>query len=136
MPLLASLCSLGLWGELSNFRGPGFYFSIVKLAITIVLYVLWIRLVSWVNRDADKANLEQERWNPLLLGGGLLGLFLLWALPIFFLGLLAFVCCVAGAALAYVHTRNQHVPAAQQVLTADHLRQLAQRFLNVKAEAT
>jgi type II secretory ATPase GspE/PulE/Tfp pilus assembly ATPase PilB-like protein len=129
MPLFASWW---LGAELSTFRGPGYYFSIVKLAIVIGLYFSWVGTASWVNRDAAKSQMNTEHWNPLLLASGVCGLLLLWEMPVFFLGFLAFVACLAGGSLSYIYLRNQRVPAEQQVLTQDHLNQLVKQILSFK----
>jgi general secretion pathway protein E len=127
MPLFASWW---LWAELSSFRGPGYYFSMVKLAIAIGLYFAWVGSASWVNRDAPKSQMNTERWNALLLASGVGGLLLLWEMPVFFLGFMAFAACLAGGSLSYVYLRNQRVPAGQQVLTQDHFNQLAKQILS------
>src|SRR5438132_6391758 len=90
-----------LLGELSNFRGPGYYFSLVKLLITIGLYLTWVSTASWVNRDTEKSRMDGEKWNPVLLGSGLLGLLLLWVLPGFVFGFVAFGVCLGAGALSY-----------------------------------
>src|SRR5262249_27963817 len=87
MPVPASLSVACLCAELFPFRGPGFYFSLVKLGLTLVLYFCWVSLADWVNRDTDEAGTRAETWNPVVLGSGLLGLLLLWAVPWFVLGL-------------------------------------------------
>jgi type II secretory ATPase GspE/PulE/Tfp pilus assembly ATPase PilB-like protein len=132
MPPLASLWSLCLCGELTTFRGPGFYFNLIKLGITIAVYLAWVGAASWVNRDTEESGMDAERWNPVLLGSGLFGLLLLWATPIFVLGLFLFTVCLAAGAGTYLFFRDLHVPESKRILTPDNLRQLATDFINIK----
>jgi type II secretory ATPase GspE/PulE/Tfp pilus assembly ATPase PilB-like protein len=134
MPLFSSLCSACLWAELSTFRGPGFYYSIFKLILTLVLFYSWVSTADWVNRDADSARMRAEHWNLVLLGSGLAGLLFLWAIPYFLLGLFAFLICFGAGAFSYIYLRDQRVPEDRRVLTEEHLKQLAQKFLHLRSE--
>jgi general secretion pathway protein E len=127
MSLFCSLCSLGLVAELSNFRGPGLYFSLVKLGITLALYFGWVSTADWVNRDAPESRMSSDTWNAVLLGSGLLGLILLWSISWFAVGLIFCLVCGASGALTYVVLRNQRVEPDQRVLTAAHCKALARR---------
>jgi type II secretory ATPase GspE/PulE/Tfp pilus assembly ATPase PilB-like protein len=126
MPLIAFY----LWAE--AIRGPGFYYSLVKLGLTIALYFLWMAIADWVNRDADDADMPPDTWNPILLVSGLAGLLLLWTVPVFVLGVFAFAVCVSAGSLTYVFLRNQRVPESKRVLTEDHFRQLARHYLKLR----
>ncbi len=98
-------------------RGPGFYFSPYKLLIVAGIYLLWIKLCWWVNEDAEKLNLPAEQWNSGVFAGGVLGLLLVWALPVFLFSFLLLLLFAVGPTLAYVYIRNQKVGDAEQVLT-------------------
>jgi len=115
-----------------SFRGPGFYFSLVKIVILLVVYFCWISTCTWVERDAHQLELPKSRWNPILLGAGVLGLIVVWLLPFFWISILAFLILYGAAALSYAHVRNQRVPRPRQVLTPEHLRAVLSRVLHVK----
>ena len=41
-----------LWAQQPTFpRGPGFYFSIYKIAAILLVYFVWVNLCSWVDID-------------------------------------------------------------------------------------
>jgi type II secretory ATPase GspE/PulE/Tfp pilus assembly ATPase PilB-like protein len=113
-------------------RGPGFYYSIPKIVILVLLYFGWIHTCHWVNRDAQDLNLPATMWNGLLLGSGLLGLVIVWVLPSFSLSLLVFLLVFLGSALFYVNIRNQKVSDDDRVLTVDHLKDVLSRYLKLR----
>src|SRR5262245_4109530 len=66
-------------------RGPGFYYHPVKLALLLAFYLCWVKTCWWVDQDARDNKLSRKTWNPLLFAGGVIGLLVLWALPMFWL---------------------------------------------------
>src|SRR5437879_5091648 len=76
--LVLLLPELALANEAFFPRGPGFYFNIVKFFLVAGVYLSWVQICSWVNRDAQQFNLNTSTWNPLLFGAGLLGLMAIW----------------------------------------------------------
>jgi type II secretory ATPase GspE/PulE/Tfp pilus assembly ATPase PilB-like protein len=126
----------GLWAQADALvRGPGYYFSLPKLGLVLVVFFCWITTCTWVNRDADKLSLNTGLWNGLMLGAGLLGLLAVWAVPALFPGLLLFIVLYAGAALGYVAVRNRKVPADQRMLTEAHLLAVFGRLLRLQFRA-
>lgn len=113
-------------------RGPGFYFSWVKLLAVLAVYLAWIRTCWWVNRDATDLGLPTDTWNPLLFGTGVLGLLCVWLFPWFFLSFVMLVTLYVVPALAYVNVRNQAVSAAERVLTSQHFAKLAEKYLKIQ----
>jgi type II secretory ATPase GspE/PulE/Tfp pilus assembly ATPase PilB-like protein len=113
-------------------RGQGFYFSILKLVPLLIVYLFWVRICWWADQDARKLKLPHETWNPILLGAGVLGLVVVFAFPWFVLSLPILLALFLGPTLAYVNLRNGVVPEGQKVLTARHLRSLAERYLLFK----
>ncbi len=113
-------------------RGSGFYFDIVKLILFLGIYAAWIKTASWVDRDAQELHLATEVWNPLMLVGGAVSLAVLWLLPVFWLSLLVFLLLYSAPALYYVSVRNRLVKAPERVLTPDHLKSLAERYLKIR----
>ncbi|HEV3260443.1 MAG TPA: GspE/PulE family protein, partial [Gemmataceae bacterium] len=105
-------------------RGPGLYFNPFYVAAAVAVYLFWVWTCWWVDHDTRKVRLPTELWNPLLLGCGLAGLLVVWALPFFWLSFLVLLCLYLAPSLAYVHQRNQKVPEEDRVLTERHLREL------------
>jgi len=102
----------------------GGYVSIVKLIVYLLLYFLWFLLVTWAARDAKAVETNVGLWVGLLLGAGAVGILLWWLIPIFIVGLLAYVIIVAATALAFVKHRNARVLDFDRVLTVDHIKSL------------
>src|SRR5262249_46043179 len=75
-PLPLSLSPPLLWAasDAAFPRGPGLYFSLLKLLPLLVVYFFWVRTCWWADQDARKLKLPHETWNPILLGSGVLGL--------------------------------------------------------------
>jgi len=114
-------------------RGPGFYFNIVNLVLILIVYLAWLSVCNWVNKDAQDLHLSVDSWNGLLFGAGAGGLLLVWVMGVFTLSWLALVVLFAAAALSYVYVRNQEVDPDDRVLTKKHLRDLWQRLLGQKS---
>ena len=78
-------------------RGPGGYFSPIKLGLIAVVFFLWVRLSDWLNRDCvqigDLIGQKPEIWNPINLGVHLLGFFSAISIPIFWVGYPIYVLC-------------------------------------------
>ncbi len=113
-------------------RGPGFYFSIPKLLVVLLVYLCWIRTCWWVSRDVHTLKLAEGTWNGLLFGSGMLGLFVVWLLPWFWIALALLLALYLSCSLTYVSMRNERVPKAERVLTAAHFRELAERYLKLQ----
>ncbi|MBX7164753.1 MAG: Flp pilus assembly complex ATPase component TadA [Pirellulales bacterium] len=102
--------------------GPGFYFSLTKLALTWVTFLLWVRTADWINQDAQTFKFKTFRWNSLTLGSFAAGAVLLIIIPIFWLGWPLLVLTWLVPMFVYVGYRNPRVEPQQTVLNADHLR--------------
>src|SRR5262245_27061675 len=113
--LQSAICNPALFAAFP--RGPGFYFSPVKLLAVIAVYLIWVRTCAWVNRDCRAVDLPAPRWASLLLGCGLAGLVLVWALPVFWAAFVALVALYLAPTLVYVGIRNEKVDEADKVLT-------------------
>jgi type II secretory ATPase GspE/PulE/Tfp pilus assembly ATPase PilB-like protein len=112
-------------------RGPGFYLHLGKLAGIIAVYLGWVKLCWWVDQDARELKLKPRLWNLLMLGGGLLGLLMVWVVSFSLLGLLLMLLLSIGPGLVYVSKRNEQVTPVNRVLTIRHLRDLAHRWLKL-----
>jgi type II secretory ATPase GspE/PulE/Tfp pilus assembly ATPase PilB-like protein len=114
-------------------RGDGLYFSLFKLILTVVVYLLWVRTAWLIDQDAKYVELPRTLWNPTMLGCGALGLFAVWALPSFWLAFIALLVLFLAPSLVYVNQRNEAVKNDdQRIFTWNHLRGLAERYLHIK----
>ncbi len=120
------------WAEPTFPRGPGYYFNPYHLGAFTLAYLLWVRLTSWVDSDAPDVGLETSPWNPMLVGAGGIGLLAVWIAPHFMIGLPIFLTLVFVAFGIYAHTRNGRVAKDERILTAQHLKKLATRYLKLK----
>jgi type II secretory ATPase GspE/PulE/Tfp pilus assembly ATPase PilB-like protein len=113
-------------------RGPGLYFSPVKLILLVLIYLAWVRTCWWVDQDARELKLPTEIWNPLLFFCGLIGLVVIALVPWFWLSILLLLALYVVPAYAYANSRNQLVPAEERVLTKRHFQELGHRYLRLK----
>lgn len=130
--MIAQNSVLGLLLAEVNFpRGPGEYFSALRIGAVLVVYLAWIKTCDWVNRDAKIPKLPLYVWNPILTGSGALGLLFVWLVPKFWLAFLLLLTAYLSATMTYVFLRNQRLPQKKKVLTLVHLRTLTERILRV-----
>jgi type II secretory ATPase GspE/PulE/Tfp pilus assembly ATPase PilB-like protein len=113
-------------------RGPGFYFSLLKLVLVVAVYLVWVRTTWWVDRDTRMVGLPTGRWDGMVLGAGLFGLLLIWALPLFWPAFIAMLALFLAPAFVYVGKRNELVPEELKVLTAHHFQKLSKRYLHLQ----
>jgi type II secretory ATPase GspE/PulE/Tfp pilus assembly ATPase PilB-like protein len=111
----------------------GGYVSIVKLVLFLACYLPWLLLLGWAHKDAKGVATSVPLWIGLLLGAGVLGILLWWLIPIFFVGLLAYVLVLGGTALAYVKHRNGRVLDFDKILTFDHIKSLVAKSDKLEA---
>jgi type II secretory ATPase GspE/PulE/Tfp pilus assembly ATPase PilB-like protein len=111
----------------------GGYISVVKLAIFLALYFPWILLAGWAHKDAKTVGTNVALWLGLLLGTGVVAILLWWLIPVFIVGLLAYVLGVGGVALAYVKHRNTRVLDFDKVLTVEHVKSLLAKSEKLEA---
>jgi type II secretory ATPase GspE/PulE/Tfp pilus assembly ATPase PilB-like protein len=113
-------------------RGTGYYYSLVSLVAFLMVYFCWVKTAAWVDHDARELNLPTDMWNGAMLASGAAGLLLIWIMPIFWLAWFAFICIFCGTAYYYVTVRNNAVSPRERVLTEDHLKELAGRYLKLQ----
>jgi general secretion pathway protein E len=118
------------WAANPSFpRGPGFYYSPIKLGILIASFWGWVRLASWLDEDANQIGMDVSRWNGAYLATGLVALFVVWYLPLFGLSIIFFWAAVGGICYLYVYYRNQEVGEDDKLLTKRHLQEVLQNLL-------
>jgi len=121
-------------------RGPGAYFSMTKIILLWLVFLVWVATTGWVNKDCQTANMPYAMWIPIVCFPFLACFFLLTLqIPVFFLGYFLLIVSVAAPLGVYIWLRNQQVEPHQRVLTPDHLRHfMSQRAakvgVNISAE--
>jgi type II secretory ATPase GspE/PulE/Tfp pilus assembly ATPase PilB-like protein len=112
-------------------RGPGMYLNLLKLVPVILIFLLWAWTTYWVDDDAKELNNTRfELWNSAIFFSGLLGLALIWAIPIYPISLTLLLLSYFVPLFTYIYVRNQTVPDEDKVLTPYHLGELANGVLN------
>ncbi len=111
-------------------RGTGFYLNLYKFIPVLVIYLLWTWTTDWVEHDTKELNnVKFALWNSVVFFSGLLGLFLMFAIPIYPLSLVLLLLAYFVPILVYSYVRNQTVPDDQKVLTPYHLGEVANELL-------
>ena len=123
-----------------DFRGPGYYLSVVKVLLPWLFFLAWVWTTDWVSRDVQEVKLKWNylRWNPIVFGSFVAGYLLLWIIPYFWLGFPLLLISYAGPLATYIVLRNSQVSNDQRVLTREHLRHVLaskMRTFGVKVEA-
>ncbi len=103
-------------------RGPGLYLNLLKFLPVLVIFIMWVWTTAWVDDDCRELNNTRfELWNSVVFFSGVLGLVLLWAIPIYPIGLVLLVLSYFVPLFTYIYVRNQTVPDDARVLTLYHL---------------
>ncbi len=111
-------------------RGPGFYLNLYKFIPVLVIFLLWTWTTDWVEHDTkDLNNVKFATWNSVIFFSGVLGLILIFAIPIYPLSLSLLLLAYFVPILVYAYVRNQTVPDDQKVLTPYHLGEVANGVL-------
>lgn len=100
------------------------YISIIKFLVFLVLFFLWLPIVSWVYDDAKAVGTKEIYWTAVLLATGAAAAIIFLFIPVFIIGALIYAIAVATASLIYVKHRNSRVMDYARVLTADHIKSL------------
>ena len=100
------------------------YISLTKLIIFLVLFFLWLPIVSWVYQDARAVGTKDVFWTAVVLGAGAAAAIIWLLVPMFIIGLLFYLIAVGAASASYVMHRNAIVPDFDRVLTAEHIKGL------------
>ncbi|QGJ71231.1 Hypothetical protein PBC10988_29350 [Planctomycetales bacterium 10988] len=111
-------------------RGPGWYFSLVKLLLFILAFFVWLPIVEWIHFDSkDRRTLDQTKWTLIPFGAGLVGMIATFLIPIFWIGYPLFLISVIVPLVMYVRPRNAEVDEHERVFTPDHWRFLVAHSL-------
>ena len=107
-------------------RGTGLYLNLFKFIPVVLIYLLWTWTTDWVEHDTQELNnLKFGVWNSVVFFSGVLGLVLVLAIPIYFLGVGLLVLAYFVPLFSYIYARNLTVPDDQKVLTPYHLGEVA-----------
>ena len=112
---------------LADLPAGGGYLSVAKSVVLLVLTVPWLYVAPWVHKDAKRVRAPQQMWCMLVMGSGALGVLIWLVLPIYAIGLLAYLVLTGSALLAYVFYRNGRVGEDEKVLTGSHFASLLAR---------
>ncbi len=121
-------------------RGPGGYFSWIKLLSIVALYLLWVKTTDWVNRDCQLLGLPYSVWNIAIYVPFLVGLMAVVTIPVFAAGMSVLGLTYVVPLGIYVWKRNHEVDLHERVMTPSHIRFLLSRAaggvgVNVAAES-
>lgn len=116
-------------------RGPGFYFSLLKLGLILIIYLAWVRTAWWVDQDARELGLKTEIWNPAMFACGVVGMLAVVILPWFVVALVALLALFLAPSLAYVAQRNEIVDKEDRVLTPKHIQEVLLRLVGLRGKA-
>jgi type II secretory ATPase GspE/PulE/Tfp pilus assembly ATPase PilB-like protein len=102
----------------------GGYISIVKLVLFVAIFFLWFYLVTWVYKDSENIDINQQLWTLIVLATGGAALLIWLLIPVFIVGMVLCLIAVAGSSFAYVSNRNSKVMEPERILTPDHIKGL------------
>ena len=106
-------------------RGPGFYFAWWKFVVTIPVFLFWVKVADWINRDtelvAEKTEMTGDVWNSVTVFSFFAGFLALLTIPFFFLGYPVYLASALVPFIIYVSQRNSHFEGAEKVFTRAHL---------------
>src|SRR5260221_8085353 len=90
----------------------GGYLSVWKTIPVLILLLVWTRVLTWVDKDAQDAYLPREPINGGFIGGALLAFALFFILPNFWIGLGILLFLFAAEVGTYLIIRNNKVGLA------------------------
>ena len=112
----SSVSAQGLIAQAYSQQKPGAYLSWWKLLIVIGLFLVWVKMTDWVNKDGMKigeaTRLKPEVWNPISIGCMLVGFWCAISVPIFWAGLSIYVIAVFTPFLIYFFQRRGKIKAS------------------------
>lgn len=121
-------------------RGPSWYFSIWKLALCVVSFLVWVKLADFINTDAqefgDETEMTPEIWNPIVVFSFVAGFLFVITFPIFLIGFPLYLAAIFAPFLTYVFNRNAKVDPDDTVFTKAHLKRRKERKLRKKGVIT
>ena len=87
----------------------GGYISIVKFVIFLILFFLWLLLISWVHEDARVTGTNTVLWTAVIFCTAVAAMVIWLAVPVFIIGMLLYLIAVGVGGISYVSHRNSRV---------------------------
>ncbi len=106
---------------IAELPAPGGYLSIVKILGLLALTIPWLYAGPWVYADTREVHTRRQLWSAVVLATGTAGIVLWLLLPLYLLGMAAFVILALAGLAAYVVHRNSRVSPERRILTGEHL---------------
>lgn len=102
-------------------RGPGGYLSWIKLGSIAAVFLVWVRLADWINRDSlrfgEKTKMTPEFWNPIVVVSFLIGFLVAITVPFFYAGFPVYAILAFLPALLYFFQRRGKLKANPSLKT-------------------
>ena len=102
----------------------GGYVSLAKIIAILVLALPWLSVAPWVYRDSKRVLAPHHVWPGTVLGAGALGILLWLLIPMYLVGLLAYLVLTAATVIAYAVYRDARVEERKRVLSVRGLKLL------------
>ena len=87
----------------------GEFLSWIKLLLVAVVFLIWVRLADWINRDSMKIGARTEMspkaWNPITVSSFLIGFLVVLFVPIFYAGFSVYILSALTPFLVYFFVR-------------------------------
>ena len=100
-------------------RSGGGYLSALKIGLVVVVFLLWVRLADWINRDSmklgDDTGLRPEVWNPINVVTFLIGFFTAISVPTFVAGYPIFLVIALAPPAIYWLVRRSKIKASPAI---------------------
>lgn len=114
-----------------DWRGPGFYFSWLKILMAWSVFLAWVGTADWVSRDLRQwKKLDYRLWNPIIVGSFFAALLLMLVIPSFAFGFTLLLLAYGGPLGAYVFLRNKNCEEHEKVFTPAHIRFVMASLVN------
>src|SRR5450432_2305200 len=101
----ASLCPANLILAVAPVEVGG-YISVWKCAVLLVALLIWMRLLTWADKDAEDAHLPRVQLNLGFISGLSLALILFFFLPGFAIAFVAFMFFFIAEIVTYLMIRK------------------------------
>jgi type II secretory ATPase GspE/PulE/Tfp pilus assembly ATPase PilB-like protein len=102
----------------------GGYISIIKFFVFLLVFFLWLPLLTWVYQDAKSVGAKEILWTSVVFGAGAIAAIIWLLIPVFIIGMLFYLIAVAATSVSYVIHRDARVPEFDRVLTTEHIKGL------------
>jgi type II secretory ATPase GspE/PulE/Tfp pilus assembly ATPase PilB-like protein len=87
----------------------GGYVSLLKMIPPVIILLVWAKLLTWVDKDAEAAHLPRVGLNVSFLSGLVVGFALFFLLPNFFVALGGLIFVLLAETATYLILRHQRV---------------------------